>query len=529
MLAPTFLLVLLASGVCGAHVKTCRNVPGSAEYPTEAQWVDLNTTLSGRLVSVVPSAKFCKTLPSGICTDTQWSSAVFRNEVPGAMNQVNFESDWDSTPPSLCLRNATTCDQGNTPVFAVLAETASDIQAGVKFAQANNLRIAIKSSGHDYLGRSTAKGSLLISTHKLKNITFADNFFVDGSNKGSVITVGSGVALSEIYIASRSVGKIVVGGTASTVVAAELEVIIANGTVVIANERENPDLFWAMRGGGAGSWGVIISATFQTYPTFTAAISSMSVSTANFEIMGNVIAAHARHIFDWDSLSAGQYFYLTATANVVINGSVTVGPTMAVLTFFPGASLASATTALEPFIEEARNLGANVTNTILVDNINHALALSDDVVGDDIVMGSRLVDASVYRTSPPLVGQTYVDLLEAGAPSILGNLVAGDLTGSKQLIIVNGWTDKTPMDTVRQIERTFRDKQLPILQKLAPPGAGAYSNEADGLEVDFQTTFYGPNYDKLSAIKAKYDPEDLFIVKSGVGSERWDAFGLCRV
>lgn len=94
------------------------------------------------------------------------------------------------------------------------------LQAGVRFAQTHNLRLSIKASGHDYLGRSTAKSSLLISTHKLKSIEFTENFIVGSRNKGSAVTVGSGVTLSEIYPASGAVGKVIVGGTASTVVAA---------------------------------------------------------------------------------------------------------------------------------------------------------------------------------------------------------------------------------------------------------------------------------------------------------------------
>jgi len=58
--------------------------------------------------------------------------------------------------------------------------------------------------------------------------------------------------------------------------------------------------------------------------------------------------------------------------------------------------------------------------------------------------------------------------------------------------------------------------------------SGSYSNEADAREPRFQETFFGPHYKKLSAIKTKYDPDDLFIVTAGVGSERWDVDGLCR-
>jgi Berberine and berberine like len=71
--------------------------------------------------------------------------------------------------------------------------------------------------------------------------------------------------------------------------------------------------------------------------------------------------------------------------------------------------------------------------------------------------------------------------------------------------------------------------KVPLLAALAGPGSGAYSNEADLREPDFQTTFFGPNYARLSEVKAKYDPGALFIVGAGVGSEHWDADGLCRV
>ncbi len=90
----------------------------------------------------------------------------------------------------------------------------------MNFARQHNLRLSVKASGHDLLGRSTAKNSLLIHTQKLQAIAFKDNFFVGSRNKGSVVIVGSGVGLSTLYNASLGVGKIVVAGTAATVVAA---------------------------------------------------------------------------------------------------------------------------------------------------------------------------------------------------------------------------------------------------------------------------------------------------------------------
>lgn len=67
---------------------TCRNVPGNPGYPTNEQWAALNTTVSGRLVRVVPFVEFCDA--HGGCTTEQSSSSSFRAEVPGAMNEVRL-------------------------------------------------------------------------------------------------------------------------------------------------------------------------------------------------------------------------------------------------------------------------------------------------------------------------------------------------------------------------------------------------------------------------------------------------------
>lgn len=61
-----------------------------------------------------------------------------------------------------------------------------------------------------------------------------------------------------------------------------------------------------------------------------------------------------------------------------------------------------------------------------------------------------------------------------------------------------------------------------MLEALTPNG-GAYVNEADFQQPDFQKVFYGDNYSRLRAIKAKYDPSDMFYALTAVGSEDWYA------
>jgi FAD/FMN-containing dehydrogenase len=80
--------------------------------------------------------------------------------------------------------------------------------------------VAIKASGHDYSGRSTARHSLLLWTAYLKNFTFAEHFPIDGVDQGPAVTVGPGVGLKTIYAAAKAQNKMFIGGTAATVSAA---------------------------------------------------------------------------------------------------------------------------------------------------------------------------------------------------------------------------------------------------------------------------------------------------------------------
>ncbi|KAG7440497.1 FAD-binding domain-containing protein [Guyanagaster necrorhizus] len=553
-----FIVLLLC--VSYTRARYCRTVPGDPSFPSGDEWNSLNYSLSGRLVKAVPSAEFCDM--HGGCTDAEWTSAVFRANIPGAMNQVNWEQDYESIPPSICERNSTDCGQGDVPLYAILAESVQDVQAGIEFSSTHNLRLAVKASGHDYLGRSTARNSLLISTHMFQNITFVDNFTVSGYDEGSAVTVGSGVPLNTLYKAAKEQGKILVGAVAATVVAAggyiqggghsalspllglasdnviEFEVVTANSTYLKVNGKQNTDLFWALRGGGAGSWGVVVSATFRTFPTFSATYSLISIAVNDTVAIGSIMASHAKHIFDWDDLYVGQYFY--AYENTTANAYM-----LALTSYFPKTSSDDASTALKPFLDEAKQFGQIVSQLSIEGNINDEVTSVDDAVGFNAVLGSRLIPESVYHDHPDTIGHVYTQLFNAGAVAVLGHLVAGGMvsengcidsavhpawrTAKTHIVLPNIWEDSTTLSNISLIQNTFKNLQLPILEQIAGSPGAAYSNEADSLEEDFRTTFFGPNYPRLDDIKRRYDPMDLFIVAAGVGSDRWDKDGLCRV
>lgn len=98
-----------------------------------------------------------------------------------------------------------------------------------------------------------------------------------------------------------------------------------------------------------------------------------------------------------------------------------------------------------------------------------------------------------------------------------------------EVIIPRGWLPTTPIPVQQAIQRNLTEVEVPILKALDPSeGGGTYLNEADGYELDFQDSFWGENYPKLYQLKQKWDPHNLFIVRSGVGSEDWDDEGMCR-
>jgi len=92
------------------------------------------------------------------------------------------------------------------------------------------------------------------------------------------------------------------------------------------------------------------------------------------------------------------------------------------------------------------------------------------------------------------------------------------------------WNESSTPAEVEAIQDAMTEQAVPLLANLTGEAdSGSYLNEADAREPNFQQTFFGDNYERLSQIKRAYDPEDLFIVRAGVGSERWDDDGICAI
>ena len=128
----------------------CKVTPDSPDWPTDEQWQALNASVSGRLVRPSPPGAVCHPdLPqydSAACSAlaTQWTSSSWHLTQPAT---VNYNDD-------ACRPTAgTPCSSAAYPAYVIAATSASDVQAGVKFAAETGVRLIVRATGHDQPGR----------------------------------------------------------------------------------------------------------------------------------------------------------------------------------------------------------------------------------------------------------------------------------------------------------------------------------------------------------------------------------------
>src|SRR5690348_11465225 len=274
-----------------------RRRPSDANWPSQAAWKRLNDAVGGNLIPVNFPLSILKTDPSGADARrllANLRSPYYVGDQPGLTQTLGWVDAWASGPS----------------VYAVAARNANDIAAAVNFARENDLRLVVKGTGHSYQGTSNAPDSLLIWTRHMNEIAMHRAFVPQGCEatmrSQPAVTVGAGTIWMQAYDAvTTQGGSYVQGGGCTTVGVAgliqsggfgsfskrygmaaasllEAEVVTADGQVRIANACTNPDLFWALKGGGGGSFGVITRITLKTHelpPLFGAAFGAIKASS----------------------------------------------------------------------------------------------------------------------------------------------------------------------------------------------------------------------------------------------------------
>lgn len=295
-----------------------RRRPSDAAWPSKAAWNELNDAVGGNLVSVEFPLSTCRTAPGGAaCTSLfkNLKNPYYVGDQPGLTQTLGWVDAW-TTQPS---------------VYTVAARNAGDIAAAVDFARKHDLRLAVKGGGHSYQGTSNAPDSLLIWTRHMNDITMHDAFVPQGCGASEVpqpaVTLGAGTIWMQAYEAvTTKGGRYVQGGGCTTVgvvgliqsggfgsfskhygtAAAgllEAEVVTADGQIRIANACTNPDLFWALKGGGGGSFGVVSKLTLRTHdlPAYFGG-ANFTIKAASDDayrrLIRNFVSFYAEHLFN---------------------------------------------------------------------------------------------------------------------------------------------------------------------------------------------------------------------------------------
>lgn len=178
-----------SSGISG-----CKCLYGQPCWPSPQAINALSAELSQPLIYPRPPAAPCYSSSSedpALCSEVQSKSrsGIWRSTQPGAYQNLNFEFQlFANDTLSACYLNhasgsgqRTSCGQGAIPPVGVDARRPEDVQAAVRFASQYNLKLVVKNTGHDYMGRSAGSDGFMIWTHHMKDIEFHDAFTAQGA------------------------------------------------------------------------------------------------------------------------------------------------------------------------------------------------------------------------------------------------------------------------------------------------------------------------------------------------------------
>ena len=279
----------------------CRCFPGDACWPNPQDWAEFNSTLGGKLVATLPIGSSCHDGPHGSfdaarCTHIQssWGFPETHYRTSSSVQSAFFAND--SCDPF--LPRSAPCALGTYVRYAVDARSAADYQSTLAFSRRHNLRLVIRNTGHDYLGKSTGAGALALWTHHLKGIRVLD--YQSSAYSGKALKAGAGVQVSEAQAAAHAEGLVVVGGNCESVGLAggytqggghgplsstfglsadqvlEWEAVTAEGRHLVATPGNNSDLYWALSGGGGGTYAAVLSVTVKAYPDVRIAAANLT-------------------------------------------------------------------------------------------------------------------------------------------------------------------------------------------------------------------------------------------------------------
>ncbi len=443
------------------------------------------------------------------------------------------------TPGSPAYRGAqrevNTRYSGTRPLAILRARNVSDVRAAVRWCAKYDVKIAARSGGHSYAGYSTVQGGLVVDLARLNGIGVAPG--------GKTVQVGAGNRLIDMYSALASRGLTVPAGSCPTVGVAglalgggvglagralgttsdniqSLTVVTANGQAVTASARQNPNLYWACRGGGGGNFGIVTGFTFTTHPVDTA---SYFFASFDWDDVGDVVAQWQR----WAPNAPPELFALCALET----GSG--GPTLNVFGQYMG-SASALRRVLNGLTSAAQPTSLQVGNAQYIDLImrwagclNESpaecrklpyapfAAKSRYVLSPMSSRGIATMASWVERRQRQTSQGSGAILLDSygGAinevPAAATAFVHRNALYSCQFIAYWNGASGAQSTALSWIDG-FYSAMRPFVSQYA------YQNYIDPQLTTWKTAYYGSNYARLVDVKQQYDPDDLFRFRQSI-------------
>ncbi|KDN46581.1 hypothetical protein RSAG8_04234, partial [Rhizoctonia solani AG-8 WAC10335] len=445
------------------------------------------------------------------------------------------------------------CFTNGTSTGSLNADACSAVQANYlsNAFRADNIGAYIN---HDYKGRSSAPNALTLWTHNIKYINYNEKFQPDVCSSVAAtpaVTYGAGQDFASLYQFAEDNGLTFLGGTDKTVGAAGgwFKVVTPDGIIRTANACQNSDLFWALRGGGGGTFGVVLEATSRVEKKIPTQIVLEATSrvekkipTQSIFVKFNPVTAH-----------------VVAYMSTIIENSVQwaedgwggyISPNYAIFAT-PKLNRTEAEASMAPLTQVVASFGSDMIKNEFTSYdsflplFNNVVANAAAPVGRPFTMATRIVPAANFATAE-------------GRSALLGAMLSAFTTvgGAAQIMVTAPYSYNATSPSDASVTPAWRnalwhtllvgfwnynssaDQQAAVYSTVSAaadklravtPGSGAYQNEADVSEPDHENSFWGSNYDRLVSIKKKYDPKGLLdcwhcVNWKGASNERYQCY-----